>query len=137
MTLGEKGDFYYREALRWLWNTSGKIPALVGWKLFSFWFSPLQLTYNFRKNTKATIVLVTLSLRYFAILLLFILGLFKTFSLRRHRPFLVYLLGELVIVLVYYGNRRASSFLRPILLLFACSLFFEPERRARRALAAD
>jgi 4-amino-4-deoxy-L-arabinose transferase-like glycosyltransferase len=137
MTWGELSDFLYRRSLQWLVHNPGKVPTLLMWKQFAFWFSPIQFTSNFIEDPKASSMTISYCVQYFIILIMFLLGALKTFSFRKHFPFLVYLVGELVIVSIYYGNWRSISFLQPAFLLFAAALIFEPRHRRVRSSKAE
>jgi hypothetical protein len=132
-TLGKKSNWLYRRSLRWLKENPGSIPELEAWKLFSFFFYPIQKISRFNLNRKRhfrrIVLMIVFSVQYFIILLMFIFGAVKTLDLRKHFPFLVYFIGGLTVVLVYGCDWRIISFLLPVYIMYAGGLIFGPRKR--------
>lgn len=124
MTWGQISDYVMKRSMEWLRKNPGKIPTLLLWKQFSFWFSPVQFTHTFIKAPRPRLMMISYCIQYFFILLMFLFGALKTFSLRKHFPFLVLLAGEVVVGLIWAANWRNTTFLQPIFLLFAGALLF-------------
>jgi hypothetical protein len=124
MTWGQTSDYVMKKSLQWLRDNPGEIPELLMWKQFSFWLNPVQFTHTFIEYPKPSSMMISYCIQYFLILLMFLFGAIKTFSLRRHYPFLVFLAGELVIASIWAANWRHVAFLQPIYLLFAAALLF-------------
>lgn len=134
MTWGQTSDYLFKKSLQWLRHNPGEIPKLLMWKQFSFWFSPIQFTYPWLKYPKPSSMMVSYCIQYFFILIMFLFGAIKTFSLRKHYPLLVFLVGELIIASIWAANWRYIAFLQPIFLLYAGALLFgERVRRRKRS----
>jgi hypothetical protein len=132
MSSGERGNFYYRKSLRWLAENPDRVPQLLFWKQFSFWFSPVQQIATFAKRPTPRNVMIFYTIQYLIILLLFIMGFYRTFSLDKHLPLLVYLVGQIALGMIFYGDWRTTCLLQPVYLLFAGALFFAPRLRPKR-----